>query len=260
MTTTRTLFTLFAAISSAAFAQLAPPNPQGVAMGHVHLTASDLDVHKKFWADMLGATPYDRNGLTGYSAPGVVILIRKGKPSAGSAGSSVNHFGFTAPELAPFLAKWDAAGYKYTRGTSSVVNSIVDGPDGIRVEITEDKSQKIPLKFHHIHFNSPDTKEIQKWYGDRFGAIAGTRQQWDAGDVPGVNLTYAKLDKPEPTAGRALDHIGFEVNGLEAFCKKLADAGVKFDTPYRVMPQLKLSLAFLTDPWGTRIELTEGLR
>jgi len=62
-----------------------------------------------------------------------------------------------------------------------------------------------------------------------------------------------------PTAGRALDHIGFEVKNLEAFCKKLGDSGIKFETPYRQMPQLKLSLAFLTDPWGTRIELTEGL-
>jgi hypothetical protein len=34
---------------------------------------------------------------------------------------------------------------------------------------------------------------------------------------------------------------------------------VKFDVPHRKIPALGLSLAFLTDPWGTYIELTEGL-
>ncbi|MES1260379.1 MAG: VOC family protein, partial [Acidobacteriota bacterium] len=85
------------------------------------------------------------------------------------------------------------------------------------------------------------------------------RAQWDAGDIPGANLTYAKGEAAAPTQGRALDHIGFEVKNLEAFCGKLTAAGIRLDVPYRPMPQLKLSLAFLTDPWGTRIELTEGL-
>jgi hypothetical protein len=49
------------------------------------------------------------------------------------------------------------------------------------------------------------------------------------------------------------------VRNLEAFTKKLEAAGVKFDVPYRTIPSLGLSLAFLTDPWGTYIELTEGL-
>jgi Glyoxalase/Bleomycin resistance protein/Dioxygenase superfamily len=49
------------------------------------------------------------------------------------------------------------------------------------------------------------------------------------------------------------------VRNLEAFCRKLEAAGVKFDVPYRKMPNLGLALAFLTDPSGVYIELTEGL-
>ena len=56
-----------------------------------------------------------------------------------------------------------------------------------------------------------------------------------------------------------LDHIGFEVTNLEAFCKKLEAAGIKFDRPYGKLAS-GFGLAFLTDPWGTYIELTEGLR
>jgi len=36
--------------------------------------------------------------------------------------------------------------------------------------------------------------------------------------------------------------------------------GTKFDESYRVSRNsAKVHTAFLTDPWGTRIELTEGL-
>ena len=56
-----------------------------------------------------------------------------------------------------------------------------------------------------------------------------------------------------------LDHIGFEVTGLEAFCKKLTSMGTKFDSPYAKSAD-GIATARLTDPWGTSIELTEGLR
>ena len=61
------------------------------------------------------------------------------------------------------------------------------------------------------------------------------------------------------TKGRALDHTGFEVDGLEEFCRRLEASGVKLDAPYRQLPQYGIAIAFLTDPWGTYIELTEGL-
>ncbi len=46
---------------------------------------------------------------------------------------------------------------------------------------------------------------------------------------------------------------------LEAFTKKLEAAGIKLDIPYRKVPALGIAIAFLTDPFGTYIELTEGL-
>ena len=58
------------------------------------------------------------------------------------------------------------------------------------------------------------------------------------------------------TKGRALDHIGFDVNNLEAFCKKLQAAGIKLDRPYSKNAN-GVGLAFIYDPWGTYIELNE---
>ncbi len=56
-----------------------------------------------------------------------------------------------------------------------------------------------------------------------------------------------------------LDHIGFEVAEPRSFCKQLEAAGIKFDRPYGTLPS-GFGIAFLTDPWGTYIELNEGLR
>ena len=60
--------------------------------------------------------------------------------------------------------------------------------------------------------------------------------------------------------GRYLDHIGFEVKDLDAFAKRLEADGVKFDmAPRDMTKQFGLKIAFITDPFGTYIELTEGL-
>jgi len=230
-----------------------------VSMGHVHLNSADPAAQKTFWTSVIGAAPYDRNNLSGVQAPGALILFRQATPTGTSVGSSVNHIGFIVPALAPFYPKLDAAGYKYTK-SAATPQVMIDGPDGVRIELTEDTSAKIPLRFHHVHFNVPDSKEAQAWYARVFGAAPGKRAQWDAADIPGANLTYTQVPAPAaPTAGRAIDHIGFDIRDLEAFCRKLSESGVKLDTPYQKAPRIGLALAFVTDPWGTRIELNEPL-
>jgi catechol 2,3-dioxygenase-like lactoylglutathione lyase family enzyme len=117
-----------------------------------------------------------------------------------------------------------------------------------------------PAANHHVHFYTTDVEATRAWYVHMFGATAGKRGPFEAADLPGVNLTFSKSEATlAGTKGRALDHIGFEVKNLEAFTKKLTEAGVKLDLPFTKVPSLNLNIAFLTDPWGTYIELTEGL-
>jgi hypothetical protein len=97
------------------------------------------------------------------------------------------------------------------------------------------------------------------WYAETFGGVAGKRWRYDAVDLPGINMNFSGSPQAlAPLKGRRLDHIGFEIANLEAFCKKLAASGVKLDVPYTKQPT-GIASAFLTDPWGTYIELTEGL-
>jgi hypothetical protein len=80
----------------------------------------------------------------------------------------------------------------------------------------------------------------------------------DAG-INGVNLSFATSRTPTlPTKGRTIDHIGFEVTDLAAFVKQLEAKGQKFDVAYREIPAIGLKIAYITDPQGTYIELTEG--
>jgi len=75
-----------------------------------------------------------------------------------------------------------------------------------------------------------------------------------------MNMSFATSEEPVVgTAGRSLDHIGFEIDNLEAFVDRLKARGIEFDVDYRVVEELDIGLAFFTDPSGVYIELTEGL-
>jgi hypothetical protein len=74
------------------------------------------------------------------------------------------------------------------------------------------------------------------------------------------------VDKGSPTAGTEgsiVNHVGFRVRDMKDVLDRVAAQhfteanGVKLDTPYRKAPRMDFAVAFLTDPWGTRIELTE---
>jgi catechol 2,3-dioxygenase-like lactoylglutathione lyase family enzyme len=249
----------------ASWAQVAAPNSAGVSMGHVHFIVQDVEASKAFWTAM-GGIPEKLGPNDVFKFPGVLILLRKGDATAPSVGSVVGHIGFHVPDTTAALARWKAAGLKTEVGQNPG-QGFVWTPDNLtRVEILEDKSQTVPIAFHHVHFYLAETSgnsnelEMQSWYAKMFGAKPGKRLQYDAADLPGVNLTFSKSDTPTVTTkGRMLDHIGFEIMGLEEFCKKAEANGLKFDVPYTKRPDLGIALAFITDPWGTYIELNEGL-
>jgi catechol 2,3-dioxygenase-like lactoylglutathione lyase family enzyme len=256
----RTLTTalLLLGLVSGAWAQLPTPNAAGVSMGHLHLNVRDPAAHRAFWTT-LGGTLVKLGDMEVIKFPDVLVLYQKAEPSGGTEGSVIGHIGFRVKDLHASLDKWKAAGLKTLPGASSH-QAFVIAPDEIRIEMTEDASLEVPIANHHIHFYTGSVDDTKAWYVKMFGAKPGKRGPFEAADLPGVNLTFSQAPGTVAgTKGRALDHIGFEVKDLQAFCRKLEAGGVKFDLPYRKIPALGLSIAFLTDPWGTYIELTEGL-
>ncbi len=254
------LFITLTLLAGVAFAQLPAGNGKGVAMGHLHLLVKDVDAHKKLWVDTLGAKVVKAGPLELYEFPGVLIALRKGAPSGGTDGSIVDHLGFKTKNLDETKAKLVAAGASIVREMPDTRQAFIMFPDAIKVEFTEDTTLTQPIVHHHIHFASNQLDEMRAWYAATFGAVPGMRGRFKAADLPGVNLSWNPADAATiPSKGRGVDHIGFEVSNLEEFCNKLAASGMKLDSPYRKVPQLGIAVAFLTDPWGTYIELTEGL-
>ena len=130
----------------------------------------------------------------------------------------------------------------------------------MKVEFYPAPSLATPIEHFHVHFYAADTDALRAWYAKPFGAATPTPTNANAMGVPGMSFSFRKTDAAQAaTKGRSLDHIGFEVKDLEAFCKKLAADGVTFESPCRDVPAIGLKIACLIDPAGTRIELTEGV-
>jgi catechol 2,3-dioxygenase-like lactoylglutathione lyase family enzyme len=253
---------LIAALAAPLSAQLPAPNESGVSMGHVHLMVGDPEEQKKLWVGVLGAEVTHAGTLEMYKLPGIFIIAGKARtpPSEGSEGSSVDHVGFLVKSYADMKARLTAAKLDIVSDNATTKQLMVTFPDKVKVEFTEDASLKTPIALHHIHNAAMDPEKLRAWYVKTFGAKAGTRGNFLAAMIPGGEVDFRKVEKAgAPTKGRSLDHIGFEVKDLEAFCKKLQGDGITFDMAYRDVPAIGLKIAFLTDPDGTRIELTEGL-
>lgn len=254
------------ALLAPAQAQLAAPNEAGVVMGHVHLNVRDVEAQRKFWTEQFAAVPLKKEGLQGVKIPGMLILFRQQAPTGPSEGTMMDHFGLKVPNTAEVVKRCRAAGYQIQRefkGTEGFPNAYIIGPDELKVEIQEDTAQTIPAMGYHLHFlnRAGDQITLRDWYAKNFGATVKKRGEHDAADIPGMNLTFGISRNPPTigTKGHNIDHIGFEVKNLEAFCKKLEGSGVKLDVPYRKVPAAGIAIAFLTDPFGTYVELTEGL-
>jgi len=244
--------------AGAAWAQPFQPNEAGVTMGHWHLNVRNIEATRKIFMAMGGEEVQGDNARVRF--PGVLVIFREQAPTGGSVGSVVNHVGFIVPNVQQAVTKWKAAGVNVLPGGPGRTDqAFVVTPDELRIEIIEDKNQKFPIRHHHVHFNVPESEipKIQAWYAKTFGAIPGKRLQNQAADVPGANLTFSKADGPAVTTkGRALDHIGFDVNNIEEFCKKLEAAGIKLERPITKNPN-GVGIAFISDPWGTYIEINE---
>ncbi len=196
--------------AGAAWAQPYAPNEAGVTMGHWHLNSRDVEANKKIFLGMGGAEG-GPGPLQRVTFPGVVVILNQqaGAPPAtgGTIGSVVNHVGFIVQNVQESVAKWKAAGVPVEPGNNGRLDqAYVTTPDGLRIEILENKNQNVPIRHEHVHFFLPEA------------AIAQS-QAW--------------------------------------YIKKLEANGVKLDRPYSKNEQSGVALAFITDPWGTYIELNE---
>src|SRR5262245_44865641 len=273
--------------SSSASAQLASHPDAEVRVGHYHINVTSIDAHKKFWVETLGGTAIKVGNIDVVKFPDAFIFLRVQKPTGGTRGTAFDHIGFAVPNVPAMAMKLAAAGYKETTGrepkpgeapaatsgTSAAYGRFAYflGPDGAKIElVTSDQKDAPPIVAHHIHFINKQDVEMQQWYMKAFDATlrAGQTDFFIGADLPGVgySLNFFRWEGDQsithvPTAGRVVDHVGFEVKNLEAFCKALEAKGIKISRPCtkRDSTMNNVATAMIVDPWGVSIELTEGL-
>jgi predicted enzyme related to lactoylglutathione lyase len=268
--------------ASTASAQLLAAKDGPIVYGHHHLNVTSVDEAKKFWVDALGGAvvKIGTNNTEVVKFPNALIFMRAQKPTGGTKGTTVDHIAFSVQNLRQVVDRIKLGGFRIVTAAEAPPNIKVNGdigvveggpvsgiayamaPDDVKVELVELKAQALPIASHHLHFFGMQ-KDVQAWYMQTFGAkelASANPAAFVSASLPGLTMNFAPSQTPVVgTQGRALDHIGFEVKNLEAFAKALEAKGIKLTVPYRQVPALGISIAFFTDPWGTYIELTEGL-
>jgi len=280
---------------SAVRAQLQPANEAGVTLSHFHTIVRDVDASEKFWTTLGGKViTIDKTRVMKF--PGVFIFLTKGTPTGGTYGSVVNHVGFLVPNDEETIAKWKAAGVNAEYLPSAYVPTVKLGyaysPDDLKVRLNRDKAMTEPIASPvMLWLSKSSVLDAEAWYIKTFGAQKGQKINNGVSvvGIPGLRLSVvSSIEDPisqtapavgliqgappsssfmekllqtnlgVPTKGRTLDHIGFEVTNLEAFCKRLAANGVRFDEHYSKSRHKGFASASFTDPFGVSVELTEG--
>lgn len=257
--------TALLAVPADTHAQLAPASEGGITWGHIHLNVTDVDEHTRIWTRHFGGRVVDFDLARTISLPHTILMLNEQTPSGATDGSSVDHFGFSVPDVAAFLERWRADGLEVEgefEGAGGLPQAYLMLPDGIRVELEQIPTLSRPAVPYHVHvYTAGDPEALRDEFVDRFGLAPRARGNNPfTGDVPGMNVSFSPSNEAvAPTRGRAVDHVGFEIEGLEAFTRRLAAEGVAFDVEYRVLEGAGIGLAFFTDASGTTWELTEGL-
>jgi hypothetical protein len=195
--------------------------------------------------DTLGGTAmkWGPSGLDVIKFPDVFLFLTVKTPTGPTRGTPFDHIGFAVPDVPAVAAKAVANGYALTVGREPGPGQTVSpptagnygrfaylvGPDGVKVElVTNTAANAPPITHHHVHFVNKLYVEMQQWYMKVFDATLrpGQTDFFIGADLPGVGymLNFFKWEPAEDlvgTAGRAVDHVGFEVRNLAEFANGL---------------------------------------
>src|SRR5687768_2952805 len=254
-----------------------------IRVSHYHLNVTSVDEHRKFWVEMLGGTATKVGTTEAVRFGDVFVLLRPQKPNGPTRGTTFDHIGFAVPNVPEFAARVVERGYGRTvgretaaapgaapAGPSPVYGAFeyLVGPDGVKIELVTNKEPNAPpIVHHHVHFINTQFVEMGRWYMKALNATErpGATNFFFGADLPGIGymLNFFNWEPKETlvgTRGRVVDHVGFEVRNLKEFLGTLPAKDITLTAPLARDAALgDVMSATMTDPWGTVIELTEGL-
>src|ERR1051325_9880754 len=179
---------LAAGIGTSALAQTTVP------YDHVHLAAPDQAAAVEWYQKTFGGetTPEGKDRLFYGKTRFIWMKSATAQPSADTA---IDHIAFSVADRAP---------------------AIIMDPWGVKIEILNDPARR---GFHHVHLNSMDPPASLAWYQQRLG---GERVKFNGEDGLKYGDVLVLVRKAQgtttavtPSAGHALDHVGWRVANLD---------------------------------------------
>lgn len=222
-------------ICAPARAQLTEP------FDHIHLNVTDVERARDWYIQHMGGNAGETPETVAWGTwPGdhplpVQIHFQLSMDARPSAGSAIDHIGFSFADLDAKVAMLRGAGVKIVAPVTEHPNlwkqAVVEDPWGTTLVLVQDPDA---LGIHHVELRVPNPDETLRWYvrafgGDRTrykGVLDGVRYR----DL-GVFFVFAvKDDKAAPSPGHAIDHIAFGPIDLDKVVKTLTADGVPFIT------------------------------
>ena len=188
--------------------------------------------------------------------------------NSNNEGNVVNHIGFRVQAGKGTVERLQGLGLRVAINDARLPDEAeVFTTENMRIDTTQASDQQEAIVADHLQFDLQrySRRPALAWYAKVFGIKALPGGEGMYGDMPGLRhgLAFGRevgnANAPKPSMGHTLDHIGFEVTNLEMFCKKLQEMGIIFEYPYSKTRNKGFASAAIIDPWGTFIELTEGL-
>ncbi|HTM53483.1 MAG TPA: VOC family protein [Pirellulales bacterium] len=228
------------------------------AFHHVHLTATDPPAAAKWYAENLGGQARKIGFFSAVGFDKTTIIFFQAKPGfPGSVGSVADHIGFSFPDIEAKLKQLADNKVEIVSGVEQegpIKYAFVKDPWGTLIEVVQDPEVE---GLHHVHLAVTNPQETLAWYQ---GALGGESGRF-AGLIPGIRygktwLLVKKVEAPlAATKGRSIDHLGWSFADLDAAAVELKARTVHFEAEPFVFGTSKI--AFIVDPWGTRIELVD---
>jgi lactoylglutathione lyase len=230
---------------------------------HVHMSVPDPQAAAQWYLDHFGGEFIDERDdriLVGTTR----IMFLRGEDRRPSAGSVIDHLGFSVLDLDATVAQLERAGATVTTPPRDVPGlfrlAFVDDPWGVRLEVLEDSQH---LGFHHVHLRSPDPESAFQWYLDHFGGVrTPLRGRLDGILYPGNVWLLIQRGDAVPSQGTVIDHIGWRALDLDPKVEELRAKGATIQTEPRplTLPNGQIFYSYVLGPDGARLELVQRAR
>jgi len=200
---------------------------------HVHLAAPDQAKAVEWYQKNFGGQtmPEGKDRLMFGKTRFIWLKSDTAKPSADTA---IDHIAFSVADRAP---------------------GFTEDPWGVKIEILNDPQLR---GFHHVHLRSMDPAASLAWYQLRFG---GDRVKFKGADALKYGDVLVLVEKsqtaPAPSAGHALDHVGWRVADLDRTLADLKGIKVVQGVTNLQLATGPVRFSFVEDPGGTKIELVQ---